>query len=106
MIQKIKDYFWYEEGKISHFLSIGWGFDNTTFIFRFRITVFIRNMSLFDWQRYGTNIGTHVYWVGFSFRIRSIRQWRKSNKLMLFHFYHFWHPVYKHCSFISKEEIA
>jgi hypothetical protein len=106
LIKKIKYYFWYEEGKRSHFLSIGWGFDNTAFMFCLRVPIFLCISSFFDNERYGINNGLHVYWVGFSFRIRSLKQWRKSKKLMLFHFYNYWNPVRKYCSFIGRKEFT
>ncbi|MFA5340557.1 MAG: hypothetical protein WC332_02155 [Clostridia bacterium] len=105
MLKRIKDYFWYEEGKVANFFAIGWGFSNTSFICILKFPIFIWDCKTFSISNDSFCYGLHFRYVTFYFRIRSKEQCRKSGKKYLFHNQYWWKPINKFCYFVSREEV-
>jgi len=78
MLKRIKDYFWYNDGKCIKFLSVGWGYKNTSFIIKLRIPIFIWLLSRVDFETLNIYTGAHVLYFYFGFRVRSYPQYKKS----------------------------
>jgi hypothetical protein len=126
LINRILDYFRYEEGKEIGFFSLGVNRERTLFIVTLKFPVFVWLLSQYDFMSATYFTGPHVLYVEFRLMVRSFAQfmrsfdalehknvgwltnyslWQMLKTLCLVRGGWRWFPVREACSVITDEDI-